>query len=153
MDGFEVVGLRLDLVVLMWATIGLFTFAALLVGVGMLIDTKSRHSAGEAFYYISAFFGVVASLVGLIWVAMLIPFQPLYHHWYGTAGAVESVTNIFEGGSGEISPGYVVELNSVDAPLLFDDPRILRMAGEEISVTCSVEWVPSDVDRLNCWIA
>lgn len=153
MEGFEVLGLRLDLVILMWITIGGLVLVLVLFGLGILIDAKSAYSDGDAAFAVALFIGVVTAIVGIVWVCMFIPFKSVYHHWYGSTGTVDSVTNIFEGGSGEISPGYVVELDSVEEPLLFTDPRILRSQGEEVNVTCSVEWVPAGVDRLNCWIA
>lgn len=152
MEGFEVIGLRLDLAVMMWLTIGGFALAALLFGLGILVDAKARYADGEFAYVVAAIVAFFSVVIAIIWLILLIPYKPVYHHWYSASGTVESVTNIFEGGSGEISPGYVVELDSVDRPLMFNDPRILKADGE-INVACSVEWVPAGVDRLNCWIA
>ena len=154
MDGFEVIGLRFDLVVLACVTFGSAILAALLFVVWWVArKTGTGYDPGWG-WGAAAVAAVIAGVAsGAAFVAMLIPFQSLYHHWYSTSGVVVSVTNIFEGGSGELSPGYVVELDSLDEPLVFTDPRILRTVGEEVNVACSVEWVPSGVDRLNCWIA
>lgn len=153
MDGFGVIGLRLDLIIMP-------VIAAVLIVVGvplMVLGATKLRDRYLDMWGSWGFAGAIVSGLGaallLVTVVLMVPFKSAYHHWYGATGTVESVTNIFEGGSGEVSPGYVVELDSVDKPLLFNDPRILRAQGEEIDVTCSVEWVPAGVDRLNCWIA
>lgn len=153
MDGFEVIGLRLDLII-----VPLVTVVLLAVGVPLAVlgATKWRdkyidmwHGAGV----VGLIIAILGGIAGLVWVVLLAPFQSQYHHWYSANGEVTSVTNVFEGGSGEMSPGYVVEVDSVEQPLLFTDPRVLRSQGEHLTITCSLEWVPSGADRLNCWIA
>lgn len=153
MESFEVIGLRLDIVIILGITGGLIALALTLWGVGALVNWKSKYSDGGGWFVSAGGVGVFSIIGIIISVCSFIPFQSAYHHWYSTAGTVESVTNIFEGGSGEISPGYVVELDTVDKPMVFTDPRILRELDEEVNVTCSLEWVPAGVDRLNCWLA
>lgn len=156
MDGFEVIGLRLELVVLPWVGIPLLVIGVVLLVLGNTVFADRSYS----FKFDHMGFtipGIFATLIGggavLTWLVMFIPFQSQYHQWYSATGEVTAVTNVFEGGSGEMSPGYVVEVDSVEQPLLFTDPRVLRSQGEQLTMTCSLEWVPSGADRLNCWIA
>lgn len=155
MDEFDVVGLRLDLVILPWVGFPLLVIGVVLVVLGNTKFAERGYSVKFAhlgFAMPGSFAAAIGGGAVLTWLALLIPFQPIYHHWYSTSGTVESVTNTFESGSGELSAGYVVELDSVERPLVFTDSRILSASGE-VEVTCSVEWVPAGADRLNCWIA
>lgn len=95
----------------------------------------------------------VAGVILIAWTAALIPFQSQYHVLYHVEGTVESVTNAFESGSGDLTSSPVVRLDTLDRAAVVSDPRIMDLVDQEVTLLCSIEWVPYGLDRLNCSIA
>lgn len=101
---------------------------------------------------VGAIFGwILAAVGGLVFILYSIPFGHYMNH-YSVEGTVESVTNTFVEGSGEITSSPVVVLEE-GLVLAVSDPRVLTLEGEDIRFTCSVEWVQNASDRYNCTIA
>ncbi len=96
---------------------------------------------------------VVAGLVFVAYAAMLIPFQSRYHVLYHVDGTVQSVSNTFESGSGAITSSPVVRLDTLDRAAVVSDPRVLDLVDQDVTLLCSIGWVPYGMDRLNCSIA
>lgn len=95
----------------------------------------------------------LGGLLAVAWLVMLIPFQSQYHVLYQVEGTVESVTNAFESGSGDLTSSPVVRLDTLDRAAVVSDPRIMDLVDQEVTLLCSVEWVPYGLDRLDCSIA
>ena len=143
----ELIGLRFDLLVTLTVCLPVVVLA---VWLGM----KARRHGFDSGWGLSGIFGYIfGGLAAIILVASFVPFKAPYVNEYRTEGEVLAVSNVFESGSGEITPGYVVTLDKIDTPLVFTDPRILNRAGQNTAAVCSVEWVPRGADRYHCRIA
>lgn len=113
-------------------------------------DEKWSSTGAGIFVFLLAVFagmGVLASIL------LAIPFQSKYLVYYNVDGTVLSVTNAFDSGSGDITSSPVVRLDSLDHGVVVSDPRVMDLVGEEVTLLCSIEWVPYAADRLNCSIA
>lgn len=109
------------------------------------------HDTGAAI-----FFMLVAAFAGALTTAsivMAIPFQAKYLVFYHVDGTVQSVTNAFESGSGDITSSPVVRLDTLDRAAVVSDPRVMDLVDKQVTLLCSLEWVPYGMDRLNCSIA
>ena len=93
----------------------------------------------------------LATVSGLgIGLGALAPFNPDVWTIKATEGTVTNVSNTFQEGSGDISVGYVVQLDTLEDTVVVEDPRILNENGNHVSLSCTTEWVPYAQDRLNC---
>lgn len=126
-----------------------------LVGASLILFTKrdTYLNMMGGWQVIGVCVSILAGLTALAWIIFLIPFQSKYHVLYTVDGTVESVTNAFTSGSGDITSRPVVRLNTLDRAVAVTDPRIMDLAGEQVTLLCSLEWVPYGMDRVNCSIA
>lgn len=146
-SGLQEVELHLTVVVLIWALIILGAITA----TGIIVNTKAH---GDS---ILATFAIVFAGAGfLITVsASLIagyPYDFKYYQIYETLGVVESVSNTFSEDDGSIVRVPVVEFSSLDRPIVVEDPRIIKLVGSELELSCTLEWVYQSEDRIHCTI-
>lgn len=105
-------------------------------------------------WWISGAATIVGGALALGFVASLIPFAPKYWVLTETRGAIESISNRFVDGSGDISNStYTLTLEGDPVPRVVTDSRILGLqVGDVVSLTCSLEWVYGGADRSNCYL-
>lgn len=82
----------------------------------------------------------------------LVPFNTKYHRLYGVQGTVISVSNVLSESGGELTRTPVVALDSLDSPLVINDPRAVNLMGKAVKLTCEIEWVYRAADRYSCLI-
>lgn len=84
----------------------------------------------------------------------LIPFNSSYWVLTQHDGAIASMSNRFVEGSGDItSQVFTITLDGESAPLVVDDSRIVGLqVGDDVSLTCALEWVYGGADQQNCYL-
>jgi len=118
------------------------------------LPTKSQYE--RMLYYFDARYSepfttpwwVTASVVGGVGVMvlitqlfMMIPYNEKYWSWYETSGVVVSVDPVLTATDGNaIDTDYIVYLDSTETPLRMNDPRIIHLEGENVSLLCGVSW-------------
>lgn len=95
----------------------------------------------------------VAALIVITWVLLLMPFNSKYHVFFKIEGEVTGVTRSFIEGTGDLSFEPVVTIQGFDQSVVVNDSRIYAAVGSEVSLTCSLEWVPYGADRTSCFIS
>lgn len=143
-EGFIEVGVRQDLLVSGWVGLGLLVLTVIVVVVGDWWDED-----GWLFAFLPGVFAVIATAA---WLVLLFPFQGEYHHVYRVEGRVESVSNVLEGGSGDLTQTPVIELSTIDRPITMNDPRALSLDGKDVTLTCSIGWNYQAADTYSCSI-
>lgn len=143
-DIFVAVGLRLELLVFGWITIILFALAALALLAGWWRDWDDS--------FLAVLLALFGALTGIVWVALLVPFQGQYHRVYEVDTTVLSVTNVLTEASGELTREPVAVLDGIDRPVVIDDPRILELKGRDLTLLCTVSWHYQAADSYSCKI-
>lgn len=95
----------------------------------------------------------VAALCLIITAIVLIPYDAKYYMFYRASGTVESVTNSFEDGSGELSYTPVARLSGYDENFVLTDSRIMALQGRDVDLTCTYSWRPFALDVVVCSVA
>lgn len=130
-----------------------FGSIVLLAGIGMVLGSVfGDGSDGVAAPLSGIFGGVLATVVGVLWVVLLVPFDSKYQVLYAVDGTVASVDAPFTEDGGDTLNSYLVTLEGDDRIYRLTDPRAKRLTGD-IALTCSIEWVYQGADRINCVIA
>jgi len=145
-DQFVDVGVAIHLLGLGWGAL------ALLVIAGLFTWFYLSSGGGELSGLGAVLTGLFGAVVGLIWIAVLIPFDGRYHHVYAVEGTVVSVSNVLDTASGDLTRTPVVELDSVDVPLVVDDPRAVELVGRDVTLLCRIGWNHLAADTYTCSI-
>lgn len=124
----------------------LVVIGAALLLIGWWIEWEGTMFAGGVV-------GGIGFIVAIVWLFLLIPYSSEYHVLWRAEGEITSVTNTLADGDGGLTRVPVVELDTVDMPIVVHDPRVLEMQGTEVQLTCSIEWVMYGMDRISCDIA
>lgn len=148
-------GLQLHIVIL-WAVaisvlpVGFITWAVAFV----TIRRAKNHwynTVDSGWFIVSVLTWVIGGITLICAVCALIPFNAKYWNLYETSGTVQSVSNRFVDASGDLTRGYLIELDN-GQQMVLSDSRVLNLEGKKASFTCSYEWVYQSQDRLNCTI-
>lgn len=117
-----------------------------------LIDQKDWSHEGLAMA--GTITGVIGGLVILSLLVAAIPYQPKYWVLTETQGELVSISNRFASGTGDVSGvTYTITLVGDPTPRVVTDSRILGLSvGDEVSLTCSLEWVYGGADKSNCFL-
>lgn len=96
----------------------------------------------------------LAVVIFAAFVVSLAPFQPRYWVLSEQSGVIASISNRFNDGSGDLSGDtYTVTLEGDSTPRVVTDSRILGLhSGDQVDMTCSLEWVYGGADRSNCYL-
>lgn len=100
---------------------------------------------------------LLAGFGGILLIITAILFMPyngkylVYNH---VQGSVESVSNHFQTGSGDITTSdFVLRLNDHEGVYNVQDDRIAGVkAGTHVDLTCTVQWVYQGQDQNNCFV-
>jgi hypothetical protein len=140
-------GLQLGMSILFWGVGILFLVAVIPIILSFVTDSDGWGGFG---------IGVgVFWLIGLIVLAVAaFPYNPAYWKLYSTSGTVESVSNGFAEGDGDMTwRSFVVTLEGDSTPYVLTDPRASQLDGKDVRLTCEKEFVYQAADRINCTIA
>lgn len=146
-EGFVSIGTRLDLLIAGWLGVPL-----LIASVALLV-LFGEDLFDYAFGLPLIFGAVVGAVATTVWLICLVPFDTTYHRVYQVEATVESVSNTFESGSGDVTYAPVVTLSGIDRPVVIDDPRITQLNGADLTLTCQIEWHYRAADTYSCAIA
>lgn len=152
MNAFEPIGLQL------WFLIFTPIVALLLIATAfptvkwLRARAEQRYSADE-WGFGAAVTAAVAVICLVFWVVVALPFSPVYWQDYRVAGEVLSVSNTWTDDGGDMARIPVVTLDTVDRPLVIDDPRAVTLEGQRVVLTCSVGWHFRAADTFSCRIA
>jgi hypothetical protein len=142
----EILGLQLQFIIV----------PALFLGFGVIAIIHGAWYAATEMEYpfgIAALATLASALCGLIWIFLPIPYQSHYWNIYRVTGTVESVSNGFADGDGDVTyRSFVVTLEGDPHNYVITDPRASNLDGQ-VALTCGVEWVYLAADRWNCDIA
>ena len=147
-DGFTSLGWQMQLAV----SLPVFLVGLLLIAVAVI--APRRNWVEELFVAEAFLVGGVAALTGGIFLfAILVPFNPTYWDDYRVEGSVTSVSNTWTEDGGNIAGVPVVTVDTVDRPLVIDDPRANTLEGHDVMLTCTIDWNYRAADEYTCRIA
>lgn len=107
---------------------------------------------GEGYAFAAVITGICALIELTVFIIGAIPFQPQYLKLYRVETTVLSVSNVMDDASGDLTRTPVVELEGVDRPVVIDDPRIVRLEGADLVLTCTIGWHYQAADTYSCAI-
>lgn len=143
----------LPIVALLLIAVGL---CLLITGIRVRRAAKLRDrytSRGEGRIFSGSLVGFFGGAVAVTWLVLLLPYSPEFWMLYRLSGEVQTVTRSFEEGTGELSNEPVVRIGGFSTPVVVADSRIYDYVGQDVDLTCSLEWVPYGQKRINCFIA
>lgn len=152
---FELIGPKDNVLVL-----SIITTIGLIVSVVMIV--LARRMKKKSSYDIIYDYGMpirgstyaLTALFVLMSTVALVPYHPKYWNEYRVEGTVVSVTNMFDEGSGSVSNIQVVELDTMEHPIISDgDLRFITKVGEEVRLTCNINWIFRTEDTYRCRLA
>lgn len=113
--------------------------------IGLLLTVGSIVLAWlyDEMWYILTFLGACLLLIGgCIDLGYLVIAGPEYMKTYRVTGTITDITDRLDTGTGDLtySGEPVVTLDTVDVPLRVDDPRVLRLEGRTVTLTCITGW-------------
>lgn len=150
--GGEVLGLRLELLLMGWVFWVAFALAIVLLAFAVWrgADDGFGFSAGIGCLLAA----VTAVVVGIAWLFAAFPYGWQYQQVYRVSGDVVSVSNGFGSDGGDLTyRAYVVKLDGHHVLYQLSDPRAVELDGKHVDLTCEVEYVYQAADRWNCTIA
>jgi hypothetical protein len=101
----------------------------------------------------AVFTGVVATIMTLVSVVLFIPFNAKYLTFNEVVGKVDTATNRFVSGTGDLSGDYILRISGQPGVYNVQDDRIQGVkVGDRVDLTCTVEWVYAGQDQNNCFI-
>ena len=159
--------LRFDIALVLILTVAVLAFAVVANVVFQRSWAEKKGKRNPRWHYLewekdelpSWWFRGAASIIGGLFalglVASLFPFAPQYWFLTSHTGTVATSSNRFVDGTGDLSGGtYTITLAGDPTPLVVTDSRILALqVGDEVSVTCSLQWVYGGADQNNCYMA
>lgn len=149
-EAFTEIGVTLDLLITGWSALGLLILGGLVILAGMTgWDGSLRRDVAVP---VGGFLVVASAAVALIWVILLIPFDGKYHHYYAVEGRVTEVSNVLSEANGDLTRQPVITLDSVDRPLVIDDPRAVQLLDRDVTLRCWVDWHYAAADTYDCRI-
>lgn len=149
----ETLGLRLDILIPGIVAIILLAVAGVCAWFSVWQYRKEIkvYWLDGAWSYLTIIFGALAGVITVIMLFVLVPYQPKYWQVYSVSGHVESVSNTFVQGGGDLSIGdFAVKLDSLANPVVVSNSRILTMKGDTVRMLCTEEWVPYGTVQINC---
>lgn len=145
-DAFESLGFQLGLMI--------YTpIVALMIAVSLVALWRWLATDIEDWGMVALLVGALAAVAAIIWVVVAIPFNPAYWQDYRVEGEVLTVSNTWADDGGDMARVPVVTLDTVDRPLVIDDPRAVTLQGEQVTLTCSIGWHFRAADTYSCRIA
>lgn len=146
-DGFTSLGWQLQLA----ASLPVFLVGLLLMIVAVV---ALRRGWVEGPFVGMFVVGWIAALTGGICLFfILVPFNPTYWNDYRVEGRITSVSNTWTEDGGNLARTPVVTLDTVDRPLVIDDPRTVKLEGRDVSLTCTIDWHYRGADAYTCRLA
>lgn len=142
---FHQLGWQLWVLVVSFIVMGGVAFSAVWIAVGVRSDWED----GIIFWMGSV---VVFLLIGCAPLGHLIVTGPDYMRDYKVAGKVLSVSQVLDDASGDLTRVPVVTLDTVDRPLVVNDPRIVNLQGADVVLKCTIEWHYRETDTYACKI-
>ena len=128
MNAYEPLGLQLPFLILASITALLTLVAALVI----LKWWRVRGLGEGEGWGLAAVFAAGFTVVSIIVTAIAaVPFSPTYWQDYRVEGTVLTVSNTWTDDGGDIARTPVVTLDTIDRPLVIDDPRAIT---EELGV-------------------
>lgn len=103
---------------------------------------------------LAAIFGAVfAGVMVVVVLVMFIPFNAKYLTFNHVEGTIQSVSNRFVDGTGDLSSDFALRLDGEPGVYSVQDSRIQGVkTGDHVDLTCTVEWVYAGEDKNNCFI-
>lgn len=152
-EQFTYIGPQLQFPVV-WAIVAVFAATTgVLFAIGVKVG-RSRYGDINGFTFSGWVMAVLTALVGAAFVVGHIPFESKYWAVYSTIGTVETVSNTFADGDGDVTvSAYVTSLDTLDSAVVIRDPRAIGLEGATVDLRCTIEWVDRAADRYNCSIA
>lgn len=149
---FEPVSLRLGPVIALSVTIVLALVALTLFWAHARAEARGRRGAADDYVVIAWCVAVFAALALITTALMTIPWRAEYLRLYRVETTVLSVSNVLTESSGDLTRQPIVELDGIDRPVVIDDPRIVRLEGADLTLTCTISWHYQAADTYTCSI-
>lgn len=124
-----------------------------LIAITIVLAVTAWWRQSEGWAYTAGSVGVVALIGVIFWVAAAVPFTPRYWQDYRVTGTILSVSNTWTEDGGDMARTPVVTLDTVDRPLVIDDPRAITLEGQPVTLTCAIDWNFRAADTYVCRIA
>ena len=144
-DAFDRIGVQLLLLGLGWASLALLLVAMPAAVIGFVFDI-------EDFLLAAILAGVAFVVTGAFWLAVMVPFESRYYYDYRVEGHVTQVSNVLTEADGDLTRQPVIRLDSVDRPLVIDDPRAVDLKDKDVTLRCSIGWNYRAADTYSCKI-
>lgn len=145
-DGFTSLGWQMQLAV----SLPVFLVGLLIMVVSVI---AKRRDWVELFVFMLLVGGIAVLTGGIFLFGILVPFNPTYWDDYRVEGSVTSVSNTWTEDGGNIAGVPVVTVDTVDRPLVIDDPRAVFLDGYDVMLTCTIDWNYRAADEYTCRIA
>lgn len=157
-ESFEQIGLRFGLVVFGAAVLILIILSALFYLIYKMSPAGKPNASpfadGEGWKFGSSGLLGMASIVALLMVLFMVPFESYRFYDYRVEGTITEVTNRWDDSGGSVSDSLVLTLDTVDQPILSGgDKRFIQLEGEEVVLTCQINWHWRAQDTFKCILA
>ena len=144
---FEQLGFTLGIQVCFWLTI----LCVVATAIAFVVSVRT-YDPGDFWFGIGCIAAVCAVIMALITAMFLWPFGSRFWYNYEATGHVTNVSNVITEASGDLTRQPVVTLDTLDRPVVIDDPRAVSLEGKDVTLRCQIEWHYQAADSYSCKI-
>ena len=127
--------------------------AVILLAIGIFLiwlDQDSYDGLAKMFGWFAV---VIGAIVAVVSIFLFMPYDIKYHQFYRVSGTIETVSNKFIDGSGELTGRTVIYLEGDDTPYVTSSSRLTSLQGADVDLTCTIAWEPYGLDTIYCGLA
>lgn len=132
----------------LWALIALISITFIIGGI--IFHLRDRQYSDGLLY--AGFAAVTLAVFSLGMALVFIPWNSSYWQLWQTKGTITSISNVVTEASGDLTRQPVVTLDTVDRPVIVDDPRIVDYKGQKVTLNCVKQWHFRAADTYTCKI-
>ena len=147
----DTMGVRLAPVIML--VFGFITLTLMVIAIIMArrITKRSLYADNDGWVATAFATGFATLFLIPVSVALTFPFfTDTYWYHYKVSGHVESVSNSFADGSGDISDSPILRLEGSNTLFIAEDYRLVALDDRDISMRCTRQWAYLSADTYTC---
>lgn len=114
------------------------------------VKAESKHDWGV---HVASTSGVVLITSALILLVGMFPYVPKYWFNYRLEGTITEIDTSWSYQMGALIQAPVAVIDSMEAPIVIDDPRAVKLEGKEVALRCVIHWNQLAMDTYTCKVA